>query len=84
MLIHAQGSNRGNAPVKLYLTDQGSNYILVGDATTRIMLTPEEIRELYKLLDPFISRLGGKPSPCLHPKDPPSQRATEGLTEEIP
>lgn len=72
MLIHAEGINRGDAPVNLYHVDAGNGCILIGNATTRIMLEPEEIHQLYKLLEPFLSQLGGKPSPCLHPKDPPA------------
>ena len=54
MLIHAEGINRGDAPVKLYHVHAESGCVTVGDATTRIMLTPEEIRDLYKLLSPFV------------------------------
>ena len=50
MLIHAQGVNRGDAPVSLYHADENSGCVLIGDATTRIMLTPEEIQAVYKLL----------------------------------
>ena len=53
MLIHAEGLNRGDAPVQLYHFEPASGCILVGDARTRIMLTPEEIHQLYKLLEPF-------------------------------
>lgn len=54
MLIHAQGTNRGDAPVKVYQIDGNSGWVLVGDAEARILLTQEEIRQLYKLLEPFI------------------------------
>lgn len=57
MLIHAEGINRGDAPVRLYQSDDGSGSILVGNASTRILLTREEIRELYKLLGPFVHRI---------------------------
>lgn len=57
MLIHAEGVNRGDAPVNLYHVDAGNGCILIGDATTRIMLGPDEIKHLYKLLEPFISQL---------------------------
>ncbi|MBI2997902.1 MAG: hypothetical protein HYY46_05535 [Deltaproteobacteria bacterium] len=53
MLIHAEGLNRGNAPVQVYHVEQASGCILVGDARTRILLTPEEIRDLHELLEPF-------------------------------
>jgi len=56
MLIHAQGWNRGNAPVKIYHVDVGSGCVLVGDAITRVMLDPDEIRELYRLLEPFVQK----------------------------
>lgn len=54
MLIHAEGTNRGNAPVKLYHIDGGDGFILVGDAKTRILLTHKEVLELYSLLEPFV------------------------------
>jgi hypothetical protein len=63
MLVHAEGLNRGDAPIKLYLDAGSSSVILVGDAKTRILLTYEEAAELYRLLEPFVrSRLGGSPA----------------------
>ncbi len=64
MLIHAEGINRGDAPVKLYHDVKSGGAILVGDAKTRILLTHEEVLELYRLLEPFVrSRLGSSPTP---------------------
>ncbi len=54
MLIHAMGINRGDAPVKVYHVDAESGCVFVGDESTRVMLTPQEIRDLYKLLSPFV------------------------------
>lgn len=63
MLIHAEGLNRGDAPVKLYHTVESGGVILVGDAKARILLTPEEVLELYRLLEPFVrSRPGSSPT----------------------
>ena len=70
MLIHAEGINRGDAPVKLYHVHAESGCVTVGDATTRIMLTPEEIRDLYKLLSPFVWGHGS----CLLRADGDSQK----------
>lgn len=53
MLIHAGGINRADAPVALYHVDEGSGSIFIGDKKARIMLTPEEIRDLRKILEPF-------------------------------
>jgi len=54
MLIHADGLNRGDAPIKLYHAVESSGTVLVGDAKARILLTREEVLELYKLLEPFV------------------------------
>ncbi len=54
MLVHADAINHGDAPIKIYHVDAESGCVMVGDVRTRIMLTPEEIRELYKLLSPFV------------------------------
>ena len=54
MLIHAEGANRGDAPVKLYHADESGGSILVGNAQTRILVTRKEILELYSLLEPFV------------------------------
>ena len=53
MLVHASGINRGDIPVRLYHVEEDSGCIFVGSAAARIMLTPEEIRDLRKLLEPF-------------------------------
>ncbi|MBI2997246.1 MAG: hypothetical protein HYY46_02120 [Deltaproteobacteria bacterium] len=64
MLIHAQGLNRGDAPVKLYHAVESSGAILVGDAKTRILLTHEEMLELYRLLEPYVRPdLDSSPTP---------------------
>ncbi|MBI2987092.1 MAG: hypothetical protein HYY45_10030 [Deltaproteobacteria bacterium] len=63
MLVHAEGLNRGDAPVKLYHHAGSGSVILVGDAKTRILLTYEEALELYGLLEPFVrSQLGSSPT----------------------
>ena len=63
MLVHADGLNRGDAPVKLYHDAGSGSVILVGDAKTRILLTYEEAAELYRLLEPFVrSQLGRSPT----------------------
>ena len=54
MLIHAQGTNRGDAPIKVYQIHGDSGCVLIGDAEARILLTQEEIPQLYKLLEPFV------------------------------
>jgi hypothetical protein len=63
MLIHAEGHNRGDAPVKLYQVEENSGCIIVGSALTRVMLTRGEIQDLYKLLSRFVqadtSSIGG-------------------------
>jgi hypothetical protein len=53
MLIHAEGHNRGEAPVKLYQVEENSGCVMVGNAVARIMLTADEVRKLYALLEPF-------------------------------
>ena len=53
MLVHASGINRGDIPVRLYHVEEGSGCVFVGSESARIMLTPEEIRDLYSLLEPF-------------------------------
>lgn len=64
MLIHAEGINRGDAPVKLYHGDESGGAILVGDARTRIQLTHNEVLELYRLLEPFVRpHPGSSPTP---------------------
>lgn len=55
MLVHASGINRGDIPVKLYRAEEGSGCVFVGNESARIMLTPEEIRELHRLLGEFVS-----------------------------
>ena len=59
MLVHVGGINRGDIPVRLYHVEPDSGCILVGDARTRILLTPEEVRELHGLLNPFVRPSGG-------------------------
>lgn len=54
MLIHAEGINRGDAPVKVYHANASDGFILVGDARTRILLTHKEVLELHSLLEPFV------------------------------
>lgn len=54
MLIHAQGTNRGDVPIKVYHIHGDSGCVLIGNADARILLTPEEIPLLYKLLEPFV------------------------------
>jgi hypothetical protein len=66
MLIHAQGVNRGDVPIKVYHIHDASGCVLIGDAVTRILLTPEEIPQLYKLLEPFVKS---------HPQTPRSSTA---------
>lgn len=64
MLIHADGLNRGDAPIKLYHSVESSGTVLVGDAKARILLTREEVLELYKLLEPFVrSHSASSPAP---------------------
>lgn len=64
MLIHAEGLNRGDAPVKLYDDVESGGAIVVGDAKTRILLTHEEVLDLYRLLEPFVrSHPGSSPTP---------------------
>lgn len=54
MLIHAQGTNRGDAPIRVYHVHGDSGSLLIGNAQVRILLTREEIPQLYKLLEPFV------------------------------
>ncbi len=55
MLIHANGITREtNAPVELYHVDPGSGCVLIGNAFARILLTPDEVRALHDLLEPFL------------------------------
>ena len=70
MLIHAEGINRGDAPVKLYHAAASDGSILVGDARTRIQITHKEVLELYSILEPFarshpsrLSTTDGYPQP---------------------
>lgn len=59
MLVHASGINRGDIPVRLYHVEEGSGCVFVGNESARIMLTPEEIRDLHKLLEPFAQTTEG-------------------------
>lgn len=69
MLIHAEGINRGDAPVKLYHADRSDGSVLVGDARTRILLTHKEVLELHSLLEPFVrSHPSGLSTPDGYPR----------------
>lgn len=61
ILIHAEGHNRGDAPVELYHVDDASGCVMVGNAVARIMLTADEVRKLYNLLEPFLDGNAGIP-----------------------
>lgn len=53
MLVHAGGINRGDIPVRLYHVEESSSCVFVGSESARIMLMPEEVSDLHKLLEPF-------------------------------
>jgi len=53
MLVHASGISRGDIPVRIYHVEESSGCVFVGSESARIMLTPEEIRDLRNLLEPF-------------------------------
>ncbi|GEM_PF-6387365 len=58
MLIHAEGTNRGDAPVRLYHIDPTTGSIFIGDSKARVMVTPSEARKLVELLTAELNRNG--------------------------
>lgn len=61
MLLHFNGTNRGEIRPRIYGVDQASGCVMVGDSSTRLMLTRREIVELHSLLAPFAEALRNDP-----------------------
>lgn len=56
LIISANGSSYAGLPVKLYRysKDPGAKFVLIGDEAGGLLISGEQIQELYKLLEPFV------------------------------
>lgn len=58
MLLYVKNECRGDAPLRVYDHDERGG-LLVGDGEARVLLTVEEVRDLYRLLAPYAEKKGG-------------------------
>jgi len=56
MVIQKNGKYHAEVPVKLSLYAKEAGFLMVGDDAMRILISGNEVKELYELLRPFVEK----------------------------